>query len=169
MSFPRSVGQIPTYYSHLNTGRPYNPEKPNKYTSRYFDEANGPLYPFGYGLSYTTFTVSDVKMSAPSMTRDGKVEASVEVKNTGDREGETVVQMYLQDVTASMSRPVKELKGFKKVMLKPGETQTVSFPIDIEGLKFWNAEMRYDAEPGKFNVFVGLDSARVKRGEFELK
>ncbi|RKQ39619.1 beta-glucosidase BglX [Enterobacter sp. R1(2018)] len=169
MSFPRSVGQIPTYYSHLNTGRPYNPEKPNKYTSRYFDEANGPLYPFGYGLSYTTFTVSDVKMSAPTMTRDGQVEASVEVKNTGDREGETVVQMYLQDVTASMSRPVKELKGFKKVMLKPGETQTVSFPIDIEGLKFWNAEMKYDAEPGTFNVFVGLDSARVKRGEFELK
>ncbi len=169
MSFPRSVGQIPTYYSHLNTGRPYNPEKPNKYTSRYFDEANGPLYPFGYGLSYTSFSVSDVKMSAPSMTRDGKVEATVEVKNTGEREGETVVQMYLQDVTASMSRPVKELKGFKKVQLKPGETQTVSFPIDIEGLKFWNAEMQYDAEPGKFNVFVGLDSARVKRGEFELK
>ncbi|WP_435929629.1 beta-glucosidase BglX [Dryocola sp. BD613] len=168
MSFPRSVGQIPTYYSHLNTGRPYNPEKPNKYTSRYFDEANGPLYPFGYGLSYTTFTVSDVKMSAPSMTRDGKVEASVEVKNTGEREGETVVQMYLQDVTASMSRPVKELKGFKKVLLKPGKTQTVSFPIDIEALKFWNAEMKYDAEPGKFNVFIGLDSARVKRGEFEL-
>lgn len=169
MSFPRSVGQIPTYYSHLNTGRPYNPEKPNKYTSRYFDEANGPLYPFGYGLSYTTFTVSDVKMSAPSMARDGKVEATVDVTNTGDREGETVVQMYLQDVTASMSRPVKELKGFKKVLLKPGETQTVSFPIDIEGLKFWNAEMKYDAEPGKFNVFIGLDSARVKRGEFELK
>jgi len=169
MSFPRSVGQIPTYYSHLNTGRPYNPEKPNKYTSRYFDEANGPLYPFGYGLNYTTFTVSDVKMSAPSMARDGKVEAAVDVTNTGDREGETVVQMYLQDVTASMSRPVKELKGFKKVLLKPGETQTVSFPIDIEGLKFWNAEMKYDAEPGKFNVFIGLDSARVKRGEFELK
>lgn len=169
MSFPRSVGQIPVYYSHLNTGRPYNPEKPNKYTSHYFDEANGPLYPFGYGLSYTTFTVSEVKMSAPSMTRDGKVEASVDVKNTGDREGETVVQMYLQDVTASMSRPVKELKGFKKVMLKPGETQTVSFPIDVEALKFWNAKMKYDAEPGKFNVFIGLDSARVKQGDFELK
>lgn len=169
MSFPRSVGQIPTYYSHLNTGRPYNPEKPNKYTSRYFDEANGPLYPFGYGLSYTTFTVSDVKMSAPTMKADGKVEASVEVKNTGDRAGETVVQMYLQDVTASMSRPVKELKGFKKVMLKPGETQTVSFPIDVEGLKFWNAQMKHVAEPGKFNVFIGLDSARVKQGEFELK
>jgi beta-glucosidase len=169
MSFPRSVGQIPTYYSHLNTGRPYNPEKPNKYTSRYFDEANGPLYPFGYGLSYTTFTVSDVKMSAPTMKADGKVEASVEVKNTGDREGETVVQMYLQDVTASMSRPVKELKGFKKVSLKPGETQTVTFPIDVEALKFWNAQMKHVAEPGKFNVFIGLDSARVKQGEFELK
>jgi beta-glucosidase len=103
------------------------------------------------------------------MARDGKVEARVEVKNTGDRAGETVVQMYLQDVTASMSRPVKELKGFKKVLLKPGETQTVSFPIDIEGLKFWNAQMKYDAEPGKFNVFIGLDSARVNRGEFELK
>ncbi|WBM72836.1 beta-glucosidase BglX [Buttiauxella sp. WJP83] len=169
MSFPRSVGQIPTYYSHLNTGRPYNPEKPNKYTSRYFDEANGPLFPFGYGLSYTTFTVSDVKMSAATMNADGKLEASVEVKNTGDREGETVVQMYLRDVTASMSRPVKELKGFKKVSLKPGETQTVSFPIDVEALKFWNAQMKHVAEPGKFNVFIGLDSARVKQGEFELK
>jgi beta-glucosidase len=169
MSFPRSVGQIPTYYSHLNTGRPYNPEKPNKYTSRYFDEANGPLFPFGYGLSYTTFTVSDVKMSSPTMKADGKVEASVEVTNTGDRAGETVVQMYLHDVTASMSRPVKELKGFKKVMLKPGETQTVSFPIDVEALKFWNAQMKHVAEPGKFDVFIGLDSARVKHGEFELK
>jgi beta-glucosidase len=169
MSFPRSVGQIPTYYSHLNTGRPYDPEKPNKYTSRYFDEANGPLYPFGYGLSYTTFKVGDVKLSAPGMKRDGKVEASVTVTNTGDRAGETVVQMYLQDVTASMSRPVKELKGFKKVALKAGESQTVSFPIDISALKFWNAKMKYDAEPGKFNVFIGLDSARVQQGEFELK
>lgn len=147
MSFPRSVGQIPVYYSHLNTGRPYNADKPNKYTSRYFDEANGALYPFGYGLSYTTFTVSDVKLSAPTMKRDGKVTASVQVTNTGKREGATVVQMYLQDVTASMSRPVKQLKGFEKITLKPGETQTVSFPIDIEALKFWNQQMKYDAEP----------------------
>ena len=168
MSFPRSVGQIPVYYSHLNTGRPYNADKPNKYTSRYFDEANGPLYPFGYGLSYTTFTVSDVKLSAPTMKRDGTVTASVQVTNTGKREGATVIQMYLQDVTASMSRPVKQLKGFEKVNLKPGETQTVSFPIDIEALKFWNQRMKYDAEPGKFNVFIGVDSARVKQGEFEL-
>ena len=169
MSFPRSVGQIPVYYSHLNTGRPYNADKPNKYTSRYFDEANGPLYPFGYGLSYTTFNVSDVKMSAPTMTRDGKVTASVDVTNTGKRDGATVVQMYLQDVTASMSRPVEQLRGFEKVDLKAGETKTVSFPIDIEALKFWNQRMKYDAEPGKFNVFIGLDSARVKQGEFTLQ
>ena len=168
MSFPRSVGQIPVYYSHLNTGRPYNPENPNKYTSRYFDEANGPLYPFGYGLSYTTFSVSDVKLSAPTMKRDGSITASVTVTNTGKREGATAVQMYLQDVTASISRPVKQLRGFEKVTLKPGESQTVSFPIDVEALKFWNARMKYDAEPGKFNVFIGLDSARVKQGAFEL-
>ncbi|WP_313050668.1 beta-glucosidase BglX [Atlantibacter subterraneus] len=169
MSFPRSVGQIPVYYSHLNTGRPYNPEKPNKYTSHYFDEANGPLYPFGYGLSYTTFSVSDVKLSSPTMAQNGSVTASVEVTNTGKREGATVVQMYLQDVTASLSRPVKELKGFNKVHLKPGETQTVSFPIDVNALKFWNQKLQYVAEPGKFNVFIGLDSARVKQGEFELQ
>ncbi len=169
MSFPRSVGQIPVYYSHLNTGRPYNPEKPNKYTSRYFDEANGPLDPFGYGLSYTTFSVSDVKLSSPTMPQNGNVTASVEVTNTGKREGATVVQMYLQDVTASMSRPVKELKGFNKVTLKPGETRTVSFPIDINALKFWNQKLQYVAEPGKFNVYIGLDSARVKQGEFELQ
>ncbi|MGL3817342.1 beta-glucosidase BglX [Klebsiella pneumoniae] len=168
MSFPRSVGQIPVYYSHLNTGRPYNADKPNKYTSRYFDEANGPLYPFGYGLSYTTFSVSDVNMSSATMPRDGSVTASVQVTNTGKREGATVTQLYLQDVTASMSRPVKMLRGFKKVTLKPGETQTVSFPIDVDALKFWNQQMKYDAEPGKFNVFIGVDSARVKQSEFEL-
>jgi len=169
MSFPRSVGQIPTYYSHLNTGRPYNADKPNKYTSRYFDEANGPLYPFGYGLSYTTFNVSDVKMSSATMKADGSVTASVDVTNTGKREGATVIQMYVQDVTASMSRPVKQLRGFEKVTLKPGETQTVSFPIDVNALKFWNQQMKYAAEPGKFNVFIGVDSARVKQGEFELQ
>ena len=169
MSFPRSVGQIPVYYSHLNTGRPYNADKPNKYTSRYFDEANGPLYPFGYGLSYTTFKVSDVKMSASTLKRDGKVTASVEVTNSGKREGATVIQMYVQDVTASMSRPVKQLRGFEKVNLKPGETKTVSFPIDVNALKFWNQQMKYDAEPGKFNVFIGVDSARVNKAEFELQ
>ena len=102
------------------------------------------------------------------MKRDGSVTASVKVSNTGKREGETVIQLYVQDVTASLSRPVKELKGFKKVNLKPGETQTVSFPIDINALKFWNQQMKFEAEPGKFNVFIGVDSARVKQGSFEL-
>lgn len=169
MSFPRSVGQVPTYYNHLNTGRPFDPAKPNKYTSRYFDDITGPLYPFGYGLSYTTFTVSDVKLSSPVMKADGHVEASVTVTNKGQREGATAVQMYLQDVTASMSRPVKELKDFKKITLKPGESQTVSFPIDTNALKFWNAKLKFAAEPGKFNVFIGLDSEQVKQGEFTLE
>jgi len=107
-------------------------------------------------------------MSAPTMQRDGSVTASVQVTNTGKREGATVIQLYLQDVTASMSRPVKMLRGFKRVTLKPGETQTVAFPIEIDALKFWNQKMKYDAEPGKFNVFIGVDSARVKQSEFEL-
>ncbi|SUG42069.1 beta-glucosidase [Salmonella enterica subsp. arizonae] len=102
------------------------------------------------------------------MKRDGNVTASVEVSNTGKREGATVIQIYLQDVTASMSRPVKQLKGFEKITLKPGESKTVSFPVDIDALKFWNQRMQYDAEPGKFNIFIGVDSARVKQGSFEL-
>ena len=122
ITFPRSVGQIPLYYNHLPTGRPYNFAKPNKYTSHYYDSVNGPLYPFGYGLSYTRFSVSPVKMSAATMPRNGTVEASVTVTNTGDRDGATVVQMYLNDPVASMSRPVKELRGFKRIMLKAGES-----------------------------------------------
>jgi beta-glucosidase len=166
MSFPRSVGQIPIYYNHLNTGRPYDFTRPNKYTSHYYDAANGPLFPFGYGLSYTTFTLSPVKMSAATMPRNGTVNASVTVTNTGDRDGATVVQMYLHDEMASISRPVKELKGFKRIMLKAGESQTVTFPIDVNALKFWNAKMQQVAEPGKFNVMIGLDSARTTDAEF---
>ncbi|MBW7984681.1 beta-glucosidase BglX [Enterobacillus tribolii] len=169
MSFPRSVGQIPIYFNHLNTGRPYTWENPGKYTSHYFDAANGPLYPFGYGLSYTTFSVSDVKLSSGTLARDGKITASVDVTNTGKRDGATVVQMYIQDVTASISRPVKELKGFEKVMLKAGEHKTISFPIDAGQLTFWNAGMQQVVEPGEFNVFIGLDSQRVKNGKFTLQ
>ncbi|WP_437608322.1 beta-glucosidase BglX [Erwinia sp. V71] len=165
-SFPRSVGQIPIYYNHLNTGRPYNFEKPNKYTSHYYDAANGPLFPFGYGLSYTRFTVSPVKLSSSVMPRNGTVNASVTVTNRGDRDGATVVQLYLRDQVASISRPVKELKGFKRVMLKAGESQTVTFPIDVDALKFWNARMQQVAEPGKFSVMIGLDSATTQDAEF---
>lgn len=168
MSFPRSVGQIPIYYNHLPSGRPYTPENPGKYTSHYYDEANGPLYPFGYGLSYTTFSVSDVRLSSQTMKRNGTINASVTVKNTGSRAGETVVQLYVHDVVASISRPVKELRGFEKVMLQPGESRTVTFTLDQEALKFYNARMQQVVEPGKFDVMIGLDSQRVKSDSFTL-
>ncbi len=169
MTFPRSVGQIPLYYNHLPTGRPYNFAKPNKYTSHYYDAVNGLLYPFGYGLSYTQFSVSPVKMSAPTMPHDGTVDASVTVTNTGDRDGATVVQMYLNDPVASVSRPVRELRGFKRIMLKAGESQSVSFKIDADALKFWNQQMQQVAEPGKFNVMIGLDSVRTQNAQFNYQ
>ncbi|MEZ3497989.1 beta-glucosidase BglX [Pantoea sp. KPR_PJ] len=169
MTFPRSVGQIPLYYNHLPTGRPYNFANPNKYTSHYYDAVNGPLYPFGYGLSYTQFSVSPVKMSAQTMPHNGTVEASVTVKNTGDRDGATVVQMYLNDPVASVSRPVRELRGFKRIMLKAGESQSVSFTIDVRALTFWNQQMQQVAEPGKFNVMIGLDSVRTQNAQFDYQ
>ena len=169
VSFPRSVGQIPIYYNHLPTGRPYNFAKPNKYTSHYYDAVNGPLYPFGYGLSYTTFTVSPVKMSSPTMPRNGSIKASVTVTNSGKRDGATVVQMYLNDPVASISPPVQELRGFKRIMLKAGESQTVTFKIDVDALKFWNQQMQHVAEPGKFNVMIGLDSVRTQDAQFNYQ
>ncbi|MFH8133885.1 beta-glucosidase BglX [Pantoea osteomyelitidis] len=167
VSFPRSVGQIPIYYNHLPTGRPYNAAKPNKYTSHYYDAVNGPLYPFGYGLSYTRFKVSPVKMSAKTMPRNGVIEASVTVTNSGSRDGATVVQMYLNDPVATLSRPVAELRGFQRIMLKAGESQTVTFKIDVDALKFWNQKMQQVAEPGKFNVMIGLDSVRTQDAQFD--
>jgi len=167
VTFPRSVGQIPLYYNHLPTGRPYNPEKPNKYTSHYYDTINGPLYPFGYGLSYTRFTVSPVTLSARTMPRSGSIEASVTVTNSGKRDGATVVQMYLNDPVASISRPVQELRGFRRIMLKAGESQIVRFTIDADALKFWNQQMQHVAEPGKFNVMIGLDSVRTQDAQFD--
>ncbi|WP_312464745.1 beta-glucosidase BglX, partial [Pantoea endophytica] len=167
VSFPRSVGQIPIYYNHLPTGRPYNFAKPNKYTSHYYDAVNGPLYPFGYGLSYTSFTVSPVKMSSRTMPRNGSVEASVTVTNSGKRDGATVVQLYLNDPVASISRPVQELRGFQRIMLKAGESQSVKFKIDVDALKFWNQKMQQVAEPGKINVMIGLDSVRTQDAQFD--
>lgn len=166
MSFPRSVGQIPIYYNHLPTGRPYNFAKPNKYTSHYYDAENGPLYPFGYGLSYTTFTVSPVTLSSETLAHNGSIEASVTVTNSGKVDGATVVQLYLNDPVASISRPVKELHGFKRIMLKAGESQQVTFKIDVDALKFWNQQMKHVAEPGKFNVMIGLDSVRTQNAQF---
>lgn len=169
ITFPRSLGQIPTYYNAPRIGRPFTPGKAPNYTSQYFEEDYGPLYPFGYGLSYTTFSLSEVRLSDRKLARQGKVTASVTVKNTGARAGETVVQLYLQDVTASVVRPVKELKDFRKVMLTPGESRTIDFPIDENMLKFYNAKLEYVAEPGDFNVQVGLDSEAVKTATFTLE
>ncbi|WP_332762333.1 beta-glucosidase BglX [Pseudomonas koreensis] len=168
VTFPRSVGQIPTYYNHLSIGRPFTPGKPGNYTSQYFDDTTGPLFPFGYGLSYTTFALSDMALSSTTLNATGKLDASVMVKNTGKRDGETVVQLYIQDVTGSMIRPVKELKNFQKIMLKAGEQKVVHFTVTEDDLKFYNAQLKYAAEPGKFNVQIGLDSQDVTQQSFEL-
>ncbi|MGJ7518084.1 beta-glucosidase BglX [Pseudomonas baetica] len=168
ISFPRSVGQIPTYYNHLTIGRPFTPGKPGNYTSQYFDDTTGPLFPFGYGLSYTDFNLSDMALSSTTLNKTGKLDASVTVKNTGKRDGETVVQLYIQDVAGSMIRPIKELKNFQKVLLKAGEQKVVHFTITEDDLKFYNAQLKYAAEPGKFNVQIGLDSSDVTQQSFEL-
>jgi beta-glucosidase len=161
ITFPRSVGQIPTYYNHLSIGRPFTPGKPGNYTSQYFDDTTGPLFPFGFSLS-------DMALSSTTLNKTGKLDASVMVKNTGKRDGETVVQLYIQDVTGSMIRPVKELKNFQKITLKAGEQKVVHFTITEDDLKFFNAQLKYAAEPGKFNVQIGLDSQDVTQQSFEL-
>ena len=168
ITFPRSVGQIPTYYNHLTIGRPFTPGKPGNYTSQYFDDTTGPLFPFGYGLSYTTFSLSDMALSSTTLNKTGKLDASVTVKNTGKVDGETVVQLYIQDVAGSMIRPIKELKNFQKVMLKAGEARTLHFTITEDDLKFYNTQLKYAAEPGEFNVQIGLDSQDVQQQTFEL-
>jgi beta-glucosidase len=168
ITVPRSVGQIPTYYNHLSIGRPFTPGKPGNYTSQYFDDTTGPLFPFGFGLSYTDFSLTDMALSSTTLNKTGKLDASVMVKNTGQRDGETVVQLYIQDVTGSMIRPVKELKNFQKIMLKAGEQKVVRFTITEDDLKFFNARLKYAAEPGKFNVQIGLDSQDVTQQSFEL-
>lgn len=168
ITFPRTVGQIPTYYNHLTIGRPFTPGKPGNYTSQYFDDTTGPLFPFGYGLSYTSFSLSDMALSSTTLNKSGKLDASVTVKNTGKRDGETVVQLYIQDVAGSMIRPIKELKNFQKVMLKAGEQKSIHFSITEDDLKFYNAQLKYAAEPGDFNVQIGLDSQDVKQQSFEL-
>jgi len=168
VSFPRSIGQLPVYYNHLNTGRPVTPGKPGNYTSHYYEEPNGPLFPFGYGLSYTQFDVSDITLSAKDLTRTGRLTASVKVKNTGKVAGATVVQLYLHDVTASVSQPVKQLRNFEKITLQPGEEKVVSFALSEEDLKFYNQAMKFGAEPGEFEVMIGLDSETLKKASFNL-
>ncbi len=159
-TFPRSVGQIPLYYNHLNTGRPMNPQ--NKFTSKYLDSPNDPVYPFGYGLSYTTFDYSDIKLSKTVLKGNETLTASVIVTNTGNLPGEEVVQLYIQDPVASISRPVKELKNFRKVMLQPGEKKEVSIDVTTDDLKFYNSDLNYVWEPGEFVIYMGTNSRDVK-------
>lgn len=168
ITFPRSVGQIPSYYNHLRLGRPYTPGTPGNYTSQYFEEPNGPLYPFGYGLSYSDFQLSAPTLSAPRMTPDERIRVSVTLKNAGPRAGATVVQLYLHDEAASVIRPVKELKDFRRVKLEAGETRELSFEIDESMLRFFDASLRHVSEPGAFRVQLVLDSQSVQEARFEL-
>jgi len=168
-SFPRNVGQIPIYYNQLNTGRPYVPGEGAKFKSDYLDAPNTPLYPFGYGLSYTTFSYSDVSLNSKTLKPGGKLIASVNVTNTGTRSGKETVQLYTRQMVGSISRPVKELKGFQQITLEPGETKKVSFPLSVDDLKFYNNDLKYVYEPGAFKVFIGTNSADVKEGDFTLE
>ncbi|WP_316781355.1 beta-glucosidase BglX [Pedobacter antarcticus] len=167
-TFPRNMGQIPIYYNHKSTGRPYNGVSNEKFVSRYIDSSNDPLYPFGYGLSYTTFNISPVKLNRTDLQKGQSLEAEVEVKNTGKYDGQEVVQLYIQDIYGSVTRPVKELKGFRKISLKKGESKKVTFKIDEEMLRFYNSELKHVAEPGDFNVFIGTNSRDVSQAKFKL-
>lgn len=170
MTFPKSVGQIPLYYAHKNTGRPLKEGKWfEKFRSNYLDVDNDALYPFGYGLSYTTFRISDITLNRSSIGMDNELVASVTVTNTGDRAGSEVVQLYIRDLVGSVTRPVKELKGFEKIYLQPNESRTVRFTIAPEMLKFYNADLKFVAEPGDFDVMIGPDSRNVKTARFTLR
>ena len=170
MTFPKSVGQIPLYYAHKNTGRPLKDGKWfEKFRSNYLDVDNDALYPFGYGLSYTTFRFSDITLNRSSIGMDNELVASVTVTNTGDRAGSEVVQLYIRDLVGSVTRPVKELKGFEKIYLQPNESRTVRFTIAPEMLKFYNADLKFVAEPGDFDVMIGPDSRNVKTARFTLR
>jgi beta-glucosidase len=156
VTFPRATGQIPIYYNHRSTGRPA--DSSNHYTSKYIDLPWTPLYPFGHGLSYTTFAYTNLRLSATSVRARDPLVVSVDVKNSGDRAGDEVVQLYLRDDVASVAEPVKSLKGFQRITLKPGETRTVTFRIGADALALYDRQMRRVVEPGSFTVFVGTSS-----------
>lgn len=163
-SFPRSVGQLPLYYNHKNTGRPHPDDAPyQKFRSCYEDVVNGPLYCFGYGLSYTTYEYGEVTLSQPNLSANGTVTASVKVKNTGERAGKETVQLYIRDIYSTSTRPVKELRKFRQVELQPGQTETVSFELTQEDLKYYDHELNYVCEPGEFEIMIGPNSRDVKK------
>ncbi|MBA4322085.1 MAG: glycosyl hydrolase, partial [Odoribacter sp.] len=169
MTFPRNSGQIPVYYNSKNTGRPADIDHPGeKYKSRYIDSPNSPLYPFGYGLSYTTFSYSDVKINKSKFHRNDQIRASVDIQNTGDCDGEEVVQLYIRDLVGNVTRPIKELKGFRKVMVKKNETVTVSFSLSTFDLSYYHQDMSFSFDPGDFELFIGTNSTECKTVKFSV-
>jgi beta-glucosidase len=167
VTFPRTVGQVPIYHDHENTGRP--PEEKNKYTSKYLDVPWTPLYPFGHGLSYTQFRLTNLRLGAPRIRRDGGIEVSVDLENVGPRVGDEVVQLYLRDVVASVARPVQELAGFERVTLGPGERRTLRFALTSPELGLYDREMKWVVEPGVFRVRVATSSVGGLEGSFEVE
>jgi beta-glucosidase len=167
VTFPRTVGQVPIYYNHMNTGRP--PDTNNRYTSKYLDIPWTPQFPFGFGLSYTQFKISNLQLSTQHIRRDGKLTVTVDVENAGRRAGDEVVQLYIRDVAASMTRPVKELKGFQRVTLRPGEKRSVEFTLGPDSLGFYNREMKFVVEPGEFRVMVGSSSEDLIESKFMVE
>ena len=167
-TFPQHVGQLPMHYNHKNTGRPLAAGKWfEKFRSNYIDISNDPLYPFGFGLSYTTFSYSDMQLSATSMNKqNGELLATVTVTNTGNYDADEIVQLYIRDVAGSITRPVQELKGFQRIHLKKGESKKVSFKITPELLKFYDYDLNYVCEPGDFNVMIGPNSRDVSTLKF---
>jgi beta-glucosidase len=169
VTFPRNVGQVPIHYNMKNTGRPYSPnDAEQKYRSRYLDSPNSPLYPFGYGLSYTIFEYSDLALDRTRLGADDNITVSVTVANTGEVDGEEVVQLYVRDLVGSVTRPVKELKGFRKILLESGESQVVRFELRPSDLAFHRQDMSYGAEAGEFRVFVGGNSEELLEANFRL-
>ena len=165
-TFPRNVGQVPIYYSYRSTGRPQGTDEFQKFRSGYLDERNSPLYPFGYGLSYTSFQYSDISLSSSKLKGAQKLTATITVTNTGKYAGEEVVQLYLRDLVASNTRPLKELKGFQKIALQPGESKQVSFTLTPDDLKFYDHNLKYAWEPGEFTLFIGGNSRDTKSSNF---
>jgi beta-glucosidase len=169
-TFPQNVGQVPLYYAQKNTGRPLDEGKWfQKFHSNYLDVSNDPVYPFGFGLSYTEFSYAEIKLSKTEMTATDSLIVSVDVTNKGSKDGNEVVQLYIRDLVGSSTRPVKELKGFQKISLKAGETKTVSFTIGVNDLSFYKSDLSFGYEPGEFQVFVGGNSRDVKSVSFNLK
>ena len=170
-TFPQNIGQVPIYYNHKNTGRPIDAGKGSwftKFLSNYLDVSNEPLYPFGYGLSYTSFSYSDLKLDKQKLAPGGKLTVSVTLTNTGKYDGSEVAQFYIRDMVGSITRPVKELKGFQKVFLKAGESKTLNFKLTANDLAFYNSDLKFKSEPGDFKVFIGTNSDDCLEADFEL-